>query len=72
MDTSIEKLEREFMETRKFRDNYGKYVGYHRIELERITNKWLEVKEKAGEHPTIPQAVKTYANNYDWKEMFLP
>ena len=71
MTVSLHKLDTVVDDSRKARDAYGKIIGYHRIEIDRITNKWLQEKERAGETPTVPDVVNGLPNDYEWKTLFL-
>ncbi len=71
MTVSVEKLGTLVDEAREARNKHGKHIGYHRIEIERITKKMLRGRERAGEEMTVPEAVRNQPNDWEWREMFL-
>ena len=71
MNISVEKLGILVDEAREARNAYGKHIGYHRIEIERITKKNIWEKERAGEEPKVPDVVKNQPNDWQWRELFL-
>jgi len=59
-------------DARKARDRYGRFVGYHRVEIERCANKRHEIRDKLGKPPTVPDAFKNLPNEYEWQDLFFP
>lgn len=55
----------------KMRDNYLRYVIFHKDELERIGKKVVELKKLSGEKETIPEVVANMLNRwYEWEILF--
>jgi hypothetical protein len=60
-----------FRDVTKARDNYLRYVVFHRDELEAIGNKVVELKKRNGEKETVPEVVTNMLNRwYEWEILF--
>jgi hypothetical protein len=71
MLVALTQLERQLHDTREARNAFGKYIGFHRMEIERITNKRLAQREAAHEPLTVPPVVTNLPNDWEWKQLFL-
>ncbi|KAL9114076.1 MAG: hypothetical protein Q9227_001848 [Pyrenula ochraceoflavens] len=53
------------------RNRLGRFIAYHRHEVERCVEAMLDLKAKNKEDPTLPAVLQNLPNDYEWKALFL-
>ena len=72
METSKFKLVEVADHLRECRNGLGRFIGYHRIEIERIARKTLYEQDLNGEPRVVPQVIRNLPNDLAFGQLFLP
>lgn len=71
MDNSIHVDEQLLAYVIEARNGLGKFIGYHRREIERCAENIVKMKDENGEPPMLPVVLRDLPNEYEWKALFL-